>query len=80
MASVYSTTSRNRNQHFTEVERDTQTERDRESQRGEFLFFLCYPGRQASESLFPTGELGSSQRGSDRLRSGSLHTILSLIV
>ena len=29
------------------------------------IFFLCYPGRQASEFPFSTEELGPSPRGSD---------------
>ena len=32
-------------------------------QAREFLFFLCYPGSQASEFLFSTEELGPSPRG-----------------
>ena len=50
-----------------------------ETSKGSYLS-LCYPERQASEFLFSPEELGSSPRGLDRLRSGSLQADLSLIV
>ena len=49
---IYSTSPRNGNRHFW-VKQES------------FYFFLCYPGRQASEFLFSTEKLGPSPRGSD---------------
>ena len=63
----HSNISRNRNRHFWDKQESS-------------YFSLYYPGRQASELLFSTRELGLSPRGLDRLRSVSLQDDLSLIV